>query len=81
MSSRPFKDALINENFCFLARRERFLSGEIYEHISSIKKREQGRQGAKRPLISASLNRVGSILAPDTQRSAAMYLEGILVRG
>jgi len=46
MSPVP-KETLINEDFCSLARRERFLSGEIYEYISSLKKREQRRQGQK----------------------------------
>jgi hypothetical protein len=44
--------ALINEDFCSLARRERFLRRDIYSYISSLKKREQRRQGAKRPLIT-----------------------------
>jgi hypothetical protein len=40
-------EALITEDFCSLARRERFLSGEIYEHISSIKKRLGVARGQK----------------------------------
>ena len=48
------REALSNEDFCFLARRECFLSTGIYGYISSIKKHSQRRQGAKRLLSSAS---------------------------
>jgi hypothetical protein len=49
------REALINEDFCLLARRSRFLRRDIYLYISSLEKREQRRQGTKRPLITASL--------------------------
>jgi hypothetical protein len=42
---------MINEDFCSLARRERFLWRRNIKNISSLKKREQRRQGTKRPLI------------------------------
>ena len=44
---------LINEDFCSLARREHFLRRRNIKNISSLKKNEQRRQGAKRPLITS----------------------------
>jgi len=41
------KKTLINEDFCSLARRERFLSAGIYGHISSLKKRLGAARGQK----------------------------------
>jgi len=48
-------EMLINGDFCSLARPDAFFRPEDIEKISRLKKREQRRQGTKRPLTSVSL--------------------------
>jgi hypothetical protein len=50
-----FKEDLINEDFCALARRELFLNANLIILCRALKNMSHAARGPKRPLISASL--------------------------